>query len=870
MAWLGFLGLSGNGYEKHQEYPDRITEAACDDLVQSLMRLGFIPKMIPSLDGNEYWTTEHLGQTITSRLTELGGRLSILDLPRALNVELSNVREVIQDLFRLHPGKFIQVQEDLLEMEYLGNMTMEMNSELDQRGFLTTVEQSKKYNLGLDFMRQFLKDRVGKQIHGIWDTVDQGFIYAGWFRTQQKEALLKLLGELEEPTTLATLRARRVVHDQFFLGLCDTLVKEDASVLPGTVKGLHDQGTFVPQRFVKNQTSSIESFFDQNGFIAYESVSKQGVSEPKNYIRKLRPNALLLETHAVQESIWSIVDASVEDAITSLSWVDIKPLLPSPLTKGDLESLLAQLPSLTHPPSRAHPPTADHHEGEENSVTGFGGVGSPYDTFVLQGRIVLTSGQIQKCMLKMESLLENRLKAVMSWRLSFGSLGLILDDNVEESYETGGTDEASNDQHHERIQQVISQKGRKDRIRMVSPSSLKPKGKGSSTDLLGGGANQRKRLEDFLTLADIVAELEALDPDFEPMLAEAISRALHRPLLIQLKEKNRHLVIDQAEEKGSEKPQEHASGDSVAKQATKLLEHIRQTLDKIDAFAQGVGLFEDSSAMNSLSKYLLQSICSDLLPLYILFTSYASLSPDQVTNSLQERLLQQYWTRVVVGAASDNSGSSAQQQQTQLFMIDSASLAILEEKIPPPQQDVVKKWRKCISGNGKSKSLDELRKTLQGRPITAFEQERQKDHEPSMSSSSLSSLSSSATNRKPEILQTHLDDLRATLMDLHQTESKALLVHVVALIVFQSWTGEMLHASGKYVPRILKQLHVTVAATVNESAKAEHGQILAKLEQLMQVVMEEVKNGGATDTTEDVTALCQSVFDYGLRLSSSG
>lgn len=42
------------------------------------------------------------------------------------------------------------------------------------------------------------------------------------------------------------------------------------------------------------------------------------------------PTALLLETHAVKESIWSIIDASVEDTIANLSWIDVKVSLHTP------------------------------------------------------------------------------------------------------------------------------------------------------------------------------------------------------------------------------------------------------------------------------------------------------------------------------------------------------------------------------------------------------------------------------------------------------------------------------------------------------------------------------------------------------------
>lgn len=49
--------------------------------------------------------------------------------------------------------------------------------------------------------------------------------------------------------------------------------------------------------------------------------------DPKAYIQTNHPSALLLDTHAVKESIWSIIDASVEDSISNLSWIDIKVLL---------------------------------------------------------------------------------------------------------------------------------------------------------------------------------------------------------------------------------------------------------------------------------------------------------------------------------------------------------------------------------------------------------------------------------------------------------------------------------------------------------------------------------------------------------------
>lgn len=147
------------------------------------------------------------------------------------------------------------------------------------------------------------------------------------------------------------MRQKHVVQEQLFYGLCDALSKEQG--LPGVFKGTNDQGLFVPRPYEQQQTEWVESFFRNNGFIGngpagfltaseamelapfsltislsslteLDSIKKRGISDPRAYIQTNHPAALLLETHAVKDSIWSIVDASVEDTIANLSWIDVK------------------------------------------------------------------------------------------------------------------------------------------------------------------------------------------------------------------------------------------------------------------------------------------------------------------------------------------------------------------------------------------------------------------------------------------------------------------------------------------------------------------------------------------------------------------
>ena len=59
-------------------------------------------------------------------------------------------------------------------------------------------------------------------------------------------------------------------------------------------------------------------------FLEIDALRKRGIVDLRGYIQTNHPTALLLETHIVDDSIWTMVDASVEDAIANLTWIDIK------------------------------------------------------------------------------------------------------------------------------------------------------------------------------------------------------------------------------------------------------------------------------------------------------------------------------------------------------------------------------------------------------------------------------------------------------------------------------------------------------------------------------------------------------------------
>ncbi|KAF9920129.1 E3 UFM1-protein ligase 1 [Linnemannia zychae] len=834
-----------------------LSEEACGDLIHSLTRLGYLSNIVTSLDGNTFITHDQLDNDILSQLEMRNGRVSVLDLPRILNANSSDIQDRIQGLIRSRPGRMFHVQDELIRLEYLQDMTSQLNSELSRRGFFTALEMSRNYKFGIDFVRQFLKDRVGKTISGQWDVFDRGLVVAPWFHEQEKATLLSALYQLKEPTSIALLRAKNIVQDQLLYGLCDILAKE--TELPGRFKGVGEQGVFVPEPYTQQQTEWIETFFKDNGFIELDAVKKHGVTDPKTYMQSNHPTALILETHVVKQSIWSIVDASVEDTIANLSWIDIKPLVPSPLTKEDISRLLGQLPSLSEPTTRI--PISSE---QDPSLTGLNG-GSPQETLVIQDSIVVTSGQLQKCLLRMGPLLDRKAKAFLSWRLSFGD-DPNMDDIIGEQDSMDGF-----------MCDVTSLKDLMNQSFAFMSAANTASGQGSRKNQKGKQIQHHlyhqqqgiklggKNLQELMTIQDVRNEIREMEPDFDSALVNTTAGILYRDLLQNLKVQSRSMVLKALEDEEKEHESKERSNETDEVQTEKqeyenmrpnfIITEIMSLLKRIQLSSKGIDAFEDATIRNSLSKYLLQTLCVELLDLVTLYLACLSkdsaeasdnpLSKDaeETRDQLQKAYLDHHLSQIE--ASSPRKGP---------FSLPSdAKTLLMSELIPKNLVDPLKKLCKLTAGSGKQKNLVEYLDVWSGFAHN--------------SESRLEKIDMTDVNDSAKLLD-HLGELRRALTSIDQQEpqSAALILHIVTLIVFQKWTGHMLHASGKYVPRILRQLRSILEKQEQSSSTTQ----LELLEKMLEQVLSSIKQSRSENEPardQNAEQLWQTVHDLGINLT---
>ncbi|KAG0056922.1 E3 UFM1-protein ligase 1 [Gryganskiella cystojenkinii] len=728
--WKTLFGPGDSPEDLHG--PDKLSEDACGDLVQSLIRLGYISDIVTGADGRTFITHQQLQEDILLQLNKRHGRVSTLELPKALNATLTDIQDRVQELIRLQSSKLVLVQDELVKVEYLDGLTDQLNIELSQRGHLLVAEQCRKYKFGIDFMRQ-------------WDILDRGLIVAPWFLEQEKSTLRLIFNGLKE---------------------------------------------------------------------------KRGIMDPRGYIQANHPSALLLETHIVDDNIWSMVDASVEDAIANLSWIDVKPLLPTPLTKDDVSSLLRQLPSLAEPTSRITiAPDQDH------SLTGLRG-GPAQETITLQSSVVVTSGQFQKCLLKMGPLLDRKAKALFSWRLSFGSNDLIEGVSGNTDGLLAGPTSLKNHFENASKASTNARKGTKLKNLVASRDS-----------------EVKKQLQDFLTIQDVQEEIRALEPDFDSVLVNAVAGALHQDLLQNLRDRNRSMVLTQAEEEENEQGHgQEEPADAMKDKTTTGIQDIVLLAGRVSLYVKGVYVFEDMSVKNSLSKYLLQTLCVELVDraLFHLARIHSESRTDVSEDAIHAR-------ERIHEAALNGSDSSPP------LSLSAEDASLLLEFTSPDEQESMQKLRKLTTGSGKYKNLVEFQ-DVWTKLLKAFTE-------------------TPVVSNSEQLLKEHLQELHGALSDIAPQSDAALMLHIVTMIVFQSWTGNMLHASGKYVPRILRQLRTSVDQdqSIDSSEQEIRRNQLSQLETMLDHVLSRVKQGSETDLggPKDDSRLWLEVHTLGLAASSN-
>uniref|UniRef100_A0A803VTD5 E3 UFM1-protein ligase 1 n=1 Tax=Ficedula albicollis TaxID=59894 RepID=A0A803VTD5_FICAL len=324
------------------EVAHRLSERNCIEIVTKLIAEKQL-EVVHTLDGKEYVTPAQISKEIRDELHVCGGRVNIVDLQQVINVDLLHIENRANDIVKSEKGIQL-VLGQLINESYLDQLAEEINDKLQETGQVTISELCKAYDLPGDFLIQALSRRLGRIIHGQLDQENRGVIFTEAFVSRHRARIRGLFTAITRPTPVSSLITRYGFQEHLLYSLLEELV--NAGRLKGTVVGgRQDKAVFVPDIYSRTQNKWVDSFFKQNGYLEFDALYRLGIPDPAGYIKKRYKSTQLLFLRAacVGQEIVDQVEASVEEAISSGSWIDVATLLPSSLSVEDVGILLQQV-----------------------------------------------------------------------------------------------------------------------------------------------------------------------------------------------------------------------------------------------------------------------------------------------------------------------------------------------------------------------------------------------------------------------------------------------------------------------------------------------------------------------------------------------
>ncbi|KAK9956318.1 hypothetical protein ABG768_014060 [Culter alburnus] len=587
----------------------RLSERNCIEIVAKLV-LDKKLDVVHTLDGKEYVTPVQISREIRDELYMQRGRINVVDLQKIINVDLVHVEGRANEIAKSDKGLQL-ILGQLIDKTYLDRLAEEVNDKLQEAGQVNIAELCKTYDLPGDFLTEELNSRLGRVIQGQIDQYNRGVIFTQAFIARHKACICGLFSAITRPTQISNLINLYGFQENLLYSVLEELV--NSGRLKGSVVGgRQDKAIYIPDIYSKAQSTWVDSFLKQNGYLEFEALTRLGIPDPVNYIKKRFKSSklLFLKSVCVGRAIVDQLEASVEEAINSATWVDLQPMLPSSLSEDDVGILLNEVLRAMNVQSSAR----------------------------LLSTSVVSEKFISGCLTLFDDIMQKKAQKEVKNNPVF----LITEEDVKQASVLLETSASSKkDKRDERRKKAAEGSGsvkgggggnaREIRIRKTKKKGRREEDSDEETSHTSQGRNKLGDIP-FLSVEEIMEVLEQKVCDSSEEMLQELAEQLLRPLSKMYQE-----VVSTAFMSTSST----GAGGSWKKNMKDLQEEINNLYNNIRLFEKGTKLFSDETQA-TISRHVLKTVCTDVTNVLLSFVAAEHMTSDSssaITSEIRLKIL---------------------------------------------------------------------------------------------------------------------------------------------------------------------------------------------------------------------------------------
>lgn len=576
----------------------RLSERNCIEIVAKLV-LDKKLDVVHTLDGKEYVTPAQISREMRDELHMQRGRVNVVDLQKIINVDLVHVEGRANEIAKSDKGTQL-ILGQLIDETFLDRLAEEVNDKLQEAGQVNIAELCKTYDLPGDFLNEELHSRLGKSIQGQVDQFSRGVIFTQAFISRHKARICGLFSGITRPTQINNLLNLYGFQENLLYSMLEELVS--CGRLKGSVVGgKQDKAIYIPDIYSKAQSTWVDSFLKQNGYLEFEALTRLGIPDPVSYIKKRFKSSklLFLKSVCVGRTIVDQLEASVEEAINSATWVDLQPMLPSSLSEEDIAILLNEVLRSMNVQSSAR----------------------------LLSTSVVSEKFVSGCLALFDDIMQHKAQKEVKNNPVF----LITEEDVKQAsvlLETSSSlkKEKRDDRRKKASEGSGSVKGggggnaREIRIRKTKKKGRKEEDSDEETSHTSQGRNKVGNFP-FLSVEEIMEVLEKKVCDSSEEMLQELAEQLLRPLSKMYQE-----VVSTAFMSTSSS----GAGGSRKKNMKDLQEEINNLYNNIRLFEKGTKLFSDDTQA-TIARHVLKTVCTDATNVLLSFVASEHMTSDSST-----------------------------------------------------------------------------------------------------------------------------------------------------------------------------------------------------------------------------------------------
>ncbi|XP_041660580.1 E3 UFM1-protein ligase 1 [Cheilinus undulatus] len=594
------------------ETVQRLSERNCIEIITKLVQDKKLD-VVHTLDGKEYITPAQISREIRDELYVHGGRINIVDLQQIINVDWVHVESRANDIAKSDRGVQL-VLGQLIDDTYLDRLAEEVNDKLQEAGLISIAELCKSCDLPGDFLSEELSKRLGKLIQGEMDQYNRGVIFTPAFVARHKARIQGLFSAITRPTPISSMIGAFGFQEHLLYSVLEELLNS-GRLKGNVVGGRQDKAVYIPDIYAKTQNTWVDSFLQQNGYLEFDALVRLGIPDPPSYIKKrFKSNKLLfLRAACVGQALVDQVEASVEEAVSSSTWTDIQPILPSCLSEEDVGILINQAMRNTNVQSSAR---------------------------VLGGTVVVSEKFISNCL----SVFDEAMQQKAQKEVKNNPVFLISEEDLKQASMLTESSALSKKEKREAERRKKATEGsgstkaggggnaREIRIRKTKKKGRKDEDSDEET-----GPSQQNRSKQteapFMAQEEIAAVLEERVSDCPEEILSELAEHLVRPLNKTYQEVLRTVFLSSTSS---------PSGANKKKSMKELQEEITNLYNNIRLFEKGTKFFSDETQVN-IAKHVLKTLCTDVTNILVNFLAADLMmsveNPSSITTEVRVKIL---------------------------------------------------------------------------------------------------------------------------------------------------------------------------------------------------------------------------------------